>query len=257
MNRCIFELKREMGMLESILREEKKIDHRASSRFERWIRSKFGDEEGELFHRQADPLLFFNIMEEMLQLLHQDRPSEDSEAEEIRQNEEENNETEHPTMLVHQEYDQMEVSEQQLRLRMVESEEPLAKSQPTLFRQLSTGVSRRSDQLGDSRKWLNEASDVYFLKKKRKENLHLNLQRAKLLQATINLKQSSKEQPPKPPLENLKLLKESYVDLIAEHQRLKKQLSSYQKYIDELEGRNELLAERAMAREPPADAPTL
>ena len=84
---------------------------------------------------------------------------------------------------------------------------------------------------------MNEGSDVYFLRKKRKENLYINLQRAKLVQVTINMR-NGKADAPRAPLDNLKLLKKSYVDLIAEHQRLLKQLSSYQKYIDELECRN-------------------
>lgn len=33
--------------------------------------------------------------------------------------------------------------------------------------------------------WLEEKSDVYFLRKKRKENLYIDLQKAKFIQSTL------------------------------------------------------------------------
>lgn len=60
--------------------------------------------------------------------------------------------------------------------------------------------------------------------------MHLKLRDAKLLQYTF-LKSPEKSEGQ---LSNMKLLKESYVDLIAEYEIMRKKMIFYEKYIKEL-----------------------
>lgn len=75
------------------------------------------------------------------------------------------------------------------------------------------------------------------MRKKRKENLRLQLKQAKLVQ----LSQNSIKFKEKEPLTNVFLLKQSYVALIADFQKQRKRILLCERYIDELENRNRLL----------------
>lgn len=50
----------------NILREEGKLGQQ-SNIIERWIKQKFEKEKRDIFHKYAHPLLFFEILEEIIQ----------------------------------------------------------------------------------------------------------------------------------------------------------------------------------------------
>ena len=74
------------------------------------------------------------------------------------------------------------------------------------------------------KKWSKTSSSIYFFKKKKREDLHLDLTKAKMVQLRSLRLQEQKEGKKSTIATNVDLLKKSYVKLIGEYELLRKKI---------------------------------
>lgn len=99
----------------------------------------------------------------------------------------------------------------------IDNKDELSYLQTTCFKKDSSPEKKQA-------KWYEQESQIYFLKKKRNQNLRIQLRKAKIMQINLN-RNAFKDQ--EQPLGDHKLLKKSYVDLIFEFQKQRKKLMLY------------------------------